>query len=83
MREWSKPGALAEKHRAEVRTHLANLAAEMDESSTLSPGPEAVANLLLDSRRKEEAAQMQIAKLTQELKRLRLEHDECQATKAL
>lgn len=83
MREWSKPGALAEKHRAEVRSHLADLAAEMDETSTLSPGPEAVATLLLDSRRKEEAAQMQIAKLTQELKRLQLEHDECQATKAL
>ncbi len=86
MREWSKPGALAEKDRAAVRSRLADLVAEMDETSTFAPGPEDTATLqdnLQDSRRKEEAAQMQIAKLTQELKRLRLEHDECQATKAL
>lgn len=83
MREWSKPGALAEKNRAEVRSHLADLAAEMDETSPISPGPEAMSTLLRDSRRKEEAAQVQIAKLTHDIKILRLQHDECQATKAL
>ena len=83
MREWSKPGALSEKNRAEVRSHLADLAAEMDETSPISPGPEAMSTLLRDSRRKEEAAQVQIAKLTHDIKILRLQHDECQATKAL
>lgn len=91
MREWSRPGALAEKHRAEVRSRLGNLAAEMDETNSasdgptepLSPGPDALAGLLQDSRRKAEAAQIQIAKLTQQLSELQLQRDECQATLAV
>jgi formiminotetrahydrofolate cyclodeaminase len=91
MREWGKPGALAEKNRADVRTRLADLAAEMDEASpaagggasAVSASPEAVAELLAGARRGEDAAKVQAARLQKELSELRLGQEECRAQLSL